>query len=80
MAGNVRGPVLAEPLVGLVCVQPFDAVHAVALVVLHVRVEAAPLATDVGLADRVTVGTPLTGVTVTAAAVAVPPGPLQDRE
>src|SRR5258706_10011677 len=55
-----------------------EARQEVALVEDQVRVEAAPLATDVGFAVRDTVGTG--GVTVTvAAALPVPPAPVQAR-
>ncbi len=56
----VSAPVLCEPLVALVPLQPPEAVHEVALVELHVTVDVPPLATDVGFAARVTVaaGTP----------------------
>jgi hypothetical protein len=57
-------PVDTLPLVPLVPVQPPEAVQLVALVELHVSVEAPPLATDVGLADSVTVGAG--GATVTS--------------
>ena len=56
-----------------------EAVHEVALVELQVRVDAAPLATDVGFAVNVTVGTGTT-VTVAAATLLVPPVPLQLSE
>ena len=47
--------VLRVPLVAFVPLQPPDAVHEVAFVELHVSVEAAPLAMDVGFAVSVTV-------------------------
>ena len=59
--------------------QPPVAVHEVALVELHVSVEAAPLATEVGFAVNVTVGTGTT-VTVAVATLLVPPVPLQLKE
>jgi hypothetical protein len=54
-------------------------VQEVALVELHVSVDAAPLATEVGFAVRVTVGTGMT-VTVAVARLLVPPVPLQVSE
>jgi hypothetical protein len=59
--------------------QPPEAVHDVALVELHVSVEAPPLATEVGLAVRVTVGAGAT-VTVAVTTLLVPPVPLQLSE
>jgi hypothetical protein len=55
-------PVKAVPPVGLLPVQPPEAVQVVALVELQVRVEAPPLATLAGLAVNATVGA---GTTVT---------------
>ncbi len=75
----MSGPVLCEPLVALVPLQPPEAVHEVALVELHVKVDALPLATDVGFAARVTVAA---GTTLTVAVVTllVPPAPVQLSE
>jgi hypothetical protein len=75
----VRAPVLWLPLVASAPVQPPDAVHDVALVELHVNMEAPPLAIDAGLADSVAMGTGAT-VTVDVAAVLVPPAPVQVSE
>jgi hypothetical protein len=75
----VRAPVLCVPLVALVPLQPPVAVHEVALVELHVSVEAAPLAIEVGFAVNVTVGAGTT-VTVAVATLLVPPAPLQLKE
>ena len=50
-----RGPVDCEPLVALDPVQAPEAEHEVALLDDHVRVEAAPLATVLGLALKLTV-------------------------
>jgi hypothetical protein len=55
-------------LTGLVPDQPPDAVHAVALVLAHVNVEALPLATVLGFALRVTVGAGVAEVMDTVAA------------
>lgn len=52
----VRVPVVCDPLVALVPVQPPLAVQLVALVELHVSVEELPLTTEVGLALKVTTG------------------------
>ena len=53
---TVRASVLCVPLVARVPLQPPMAVHEVALVELHVSVEAPPLAIEVGFAVNVTVG------------------------
>jgi hypothetical protein len=55
--------VAAVPLVASEPLQPPEAVHAVALVELQVRVEAAPLCTDVGSAVKVAVGCGAVGCT-----------------
>ena len=70
---------LCEPLVGLVPLQPPEAVQEVALVELQVSVEAPPGATLVGFAVKVAVGMGRT-VTVTLATGLVPPGPVQVSE
>ena len=46
----VRFPVLCEPEVPLVPVQPPDALHEVAFAAFHVRVELPPDVTELGLA------------------------------
>jgi hypothetical protein len=74
-----RAPVLWLPLVPFVPLQPPEAVHEVALVELHVNVEAAPLATEAGFAASVTIGVPGT-VTVAVATLLVPPRPAQVNE
>ena len=66
----------AEPLVALAPLQPPVAAQEVALVDDHVSVEAAPLATVLGLADRVTAGAAWVTDTVTDC-VALPPPPVQ---
>jgi hypothetical protein len=76
---TVRAPVLCVPLVPLVPLQPPDAVHEVALVELHVSVEAPPLATEVGFAVNVTVGAGTT-VTVAVTTLLVPPVPVHAKE
>jgi len=73
----VSGPVDAVPLVGRVLLHPPDALHAVALVEDHVRVEDPPLVTLVGLAVSVTVGAGGDAVTATdTEALALPPAPV----
>jgi hypothetical protein len=52
----VKLPVLCEPETAVVPDQPPDAVHEVALVELHVRVDEPPDVTLFGLADIKTVG------------------------
>jgi hypothetical protein len=65
--------VALEPL------QPPEAVQEVALVELHVSVEALPRATEVGLAANVTVAAGIT-MTGTVATLLVPPLPVQINE
>jgi hypothetical protein len=78
LVAAVRFPVLWVPLIASEPLQPPDAGQEVAFVDDQVRVEAASLATVVGLADRVTVGAG--AFTVTAADwAAVPPLPVQVR-
>ena len=77
--GIVSAPVLCVPLVASAPLQLAEAVHEVALVELHVNVEAPPLAMEVGFADSVTVGVGTT-VTVAVAALLVPPVPVQVSE
>ncbi len=64
MAFAVEAPVDCDPLVALAPDQAPEAVQAVALVDDHVRVDAAPLATVLGLALIATVAVGL-GLTVT---------------
>ncbi|HEX4151771.1 MAG TPA: hypothetical protein VHY75_06135 [Steroidobacteraceae bacterium] len=75
----LNGPVLWLPLGASAPLQLPDAVQAVALVELHVKVDAAPLATAVGAALSVTVGA---GTTVTAvdAGALVPLAPVHTSE
>jgi hypothetical protein len=75
----VRDPVLCVPLVGSVPLQFPEAMHEVALVEVHVSVEAPPLATDVGFAVSVTVGACVT-VTVAEATLRLPSAPVQVSE
>ena len=67
-----------EPEVERAPLQPPEAVQPVALVDDQLSVAAAPLATLLGVAVRVTVGTDAADLTVTVAdALALPPAPLQ---
>jgi hypothetical protein len=68
--------VLSDPLMGCVPLQPPDAVHDVAFVEDHVSFEVAPLATVVGFAANVTVGSGVVIDTV-ADCAALAPAPLQ---
>ncbi len=74
----VSAAVFCEPLAGSAPLQPPEAAQEVALVDDHVKVEAAPLATVVGLALSVTVGAGVVSVTVVDCA-ALPPLPVQVR-
>ena len=61
----VRFPVLCEPLVASLPLQPPEAAQELAFVDAHVSVEAAPLLTVVGFPASVTVGVGVVTVTVT---------------
>jgi len=74
----VSAAVLCEPLAASEPLQPPEAAHEVAFVEDQVKVEAAPLATVLGLAPKVTVGTGVVTVTV-ADCAALPPLPVQVR-
>jgi hypothetical protein len=52
----VRAPIDCDPLIALVPDQPPDAVQDVALLADQLKVELLPLATVLGLADKLTVG------------------------
>ena len=69
---------LCEPLTGLAPDQDPEAVQAVALVADQVSVELLPLATVLGLADKLTAGAGLVTETV-ADCAALPPLPVQLR-
>jgi hypothetical protein len=70
-----------EPLVALEPAQAPEAVQEVAFVVDQVKVELLPLAMELGLAARLTVGAGVVEVTETVAAwVALPPVPVQVSE
>ena len=73
------GEIDCVPLVAFVPVQSPEAVHEVALVEDHVSTEDWPEVTEVGFAERATVGGETVTVTV-AFAFAVPPVPVQDTE
>jgi hypothetical protein len=74
----VSAPVVCDPLSGLAPDQDPEAVQAVALVADQVSVELLPLATVLGLATKLMVGTGCVTVTV-ADCAALPPVPVQVR-
>jgi hypothetical protein len=74
----VSVPLDCAPLTALLPDQPPEAVQAVVLVEVQVRVAAAPLATVLGVAARLTVGAGALTDTV-ADCVAPPPVPVQVR-
>lgn len=74
----MRAPVACDPLTALVPDQAPEAVHDVALVAVQVSVELPPLATELGLAAKVTVGVGEVTETV-ADCEALPPLPVQER-
>jgi hypothetical protein len=74
----VSAAVFCEPLMPSEPLQPPDAAQDVALVEDHVNVEAAPLATVLGVAVNATVGAAVVTVTV-AVCAALPPAPVQLR-
>ena len=73
----VSAPLDWEPLVALLPDQPPDAVHAVALLETHVKVELPPLATVLGLALMLTVAVGFALTETVADWAALPPGPVQ---
>jgi hypothetical protein len=75
----VSAAVPCVPLVALVPLQPPEAAQEVAFVELHVSVEVAPLAMEVGFAVNVTVGAGAT-LTVAVSVLLEPPAPLQVNE
>jgi len=75
----VTAPVLWLPPVASAPLQPPEAVQEVALVELHVSVDAPPLTMDVGFAVSATVGAGTT-LTVAVATLLVPPVPVQANE
>jgi hypothetical protein len=72
----VSAPVVCDPVSGLAPVQDPEAVQAVALVADQFSVELLPLATVLGLAERLMVGAGCVTETV-ADCVALPPLPVQ---
>jgi hypothetical protein len=70
-------PVLCDPLTGLAPDQDPEAVQAVALVADQVSEELLPLATVLGLAARLMVGTGWVTETVADCAALLPPVPVQ---
>jgi hypothetical protein len=75
---EVRGAVLAEPLIASVPDQPPEAAHEVALVEFQLKVDEPSVFTVLGLALKLTVGAAADTVTVTDCA-ALPPVPVQVR-
>jgi hypothetical protein len=75
----VSAPVLCDPLMALAPDQDPAAVQAVALVANQVRVALLPLATVLGLAESVTVGTGCVTETVADCAALLPPLPIHVR-
>jgi len=75
---GVSAPVVCDPLTGLAPDHAPEAVQEVALVADQVSVELLPLATVLGLATRLMVGTGCVTVTV-ADCAALPPVPVQVR-
>ena len=73
---ELMAPVVCVPLVAFVPLQPLEAVQEVTLVDDHFKVEAPPLLTVLGLAERVTAGAARVTETV-ADCVALPPVPVQ---
>ena len=78
LAVAVSAAVFCEPLAGSEPLQPPEAAQEVALLEDQVKVEAAPLATVLGLALSVIVGASVVTVTV-ADCAALPPLPVQVR-
>ena len=73
----VSAPVDCDPETGLLPDQDPDAVQAVALVADQVNVALLPLATVLGLAERLMVGTGCVTETVADCDAALPPAPVQ---
>ena len=69
------------PLVALLPVQPPDAVHAVAFEADQLKVDAVPVLTELGVAEKLIVGAAAVVVTETAVdCVALPPEPVHVSE
>jgi hypothetical protein len=75
----VSAPVVCDPLTGVAPDQDPEAVQAVALVTDQVSVALLPLATVLGLAARLMVGTGCVTETVADCAALLPPAPVQVR-
>jgi hypothetical protein len=73
----VSAPLVWEPLIALLPDQPPEAVHAVALLEVQVRVALLPLATVLGLALMLTVTVGFALTETVADWAALPPGPVQ---
>ena len=73
----VSAPVDCDPETGLLPDQDPDALQAVALVADQVKVALLPLATVLGLAERLMVGTGCVTETVADCDAELPPAPLQ---
>jgi hypothetical protein len=73
----LRAPVETVPPVACVPLQPAEAVHAAAFVVLQISVEALPVATLVGLAVKFSVGAGNTLTGAVADADGAPAAPAQ---
>jgi hypothetical protein len=73
----VSAPLDWEPLIALLPDQPPEAVHAVALLEAHIRVELLPLATVLGLALMLTVTVGFALTETVADCAALPPVPVQ---
>ena len=77
----LRAPVDCEPLAAFAPDQAPEAVQAVALLADQVRTALLPLAMELGLAARLTVGAGVGEVTETVATwVPLPPAPVQVNE
>jgi len=76
LVAAVSAAVLCEPLIASVPLQPPEAVHEVALVDDQLSVDAAPLATVLGVAVRATDGAGVVTEMV-ADCAALPPAPVQ---
>lgn len=77
----VKAPVDCVPLVALLPDQAPDAVQVVAFAADQLRVEASPVVTELGLAEKLIVGAAATAVTETAVVpVALPPAPVHVSE
>jgi hypothetical protein len=77
----VKAPVDCVPLVALLPDQPPDAVQVVALAADQLKVDALPMLTELGVAEKLIVGAGAADVTETAAdPIALPPEPVHVSE